>query len=177
MQLLYKNYFNFFLSLIVLLFCFTTWTVAQTTFQKTYGGTADEDIGNLIVTPDGGYVAVGNSNSCTSGDNDICIFKTDSAGILQWARSFGDVGNDQGSTVAVTENGYMVAGNLGVIGSNCDIFITRTDLEGKILWKKKYGGTGDDYVGVLQHTRDGNFIVAGGTTSYGRRLGRISDEN
>jgi hypothetical protein len=138
-----------------------------TTFQKTYGGSGDDNINTFIVVPDGGYVAAAYSKSCTSGDIDVCLFKTDNTGTLQWARNFGDAGNDYGSVGAANENGYMTVGTADVAGRSRDILIARTDLQGNVLWKKTYGGEKDEYTGTLRRTRSGDYIVAGNTMSFG----------
>ena len=53
---------------------------AQTTFQKTYGGTGN-DIGYSVVqTSDGGFIIAGQTESFGAGTVDIYIIKTDSVG-------------------------------------------------------------------------------------------------
>jgi outer membrane protein assembly factor BamB len=136
------------------------------TFQKTYGGRGDDYINKFIPTPDGGYLAAAYSNSCTSTDIDVCLFKTDSAGTLQWARNFGDSGNDYGSVGVADATGYMIVGCTEVPGRSGDMFIVRTDLLGHIQWKKTYGGIGNEYGGIIHRTHDGNYVITGNTTSF-----------
>jgi outer membrane protein assembly factor BamB len=136
------------------------------TFQKTYGGAADEDIGNLIETPDGGYVAVGNTKSCTQTVADLCIFKTDKSGNLQWAKSYGDNGTGN-VNIAATEDGYIIAGTVQVPGNGYDILVTRTDTGGNILWKKTFGGAQDDYGNAIYRMKNGEYVILGYTLNYG----------
>jgi len=141
-------------------------TSSQTTFQKTYGGAADEDIGNLLEAPDGGYVTVGNTKSCTQTVADLCIFKTDKSGNLQWAKSYGDNGTGN-VNIASTENGYIIAGTVQVPGNGNDILVTRTDTVGNVLWKKTFGGTHDDYGNAIYRMKNGEYVVLGYTLNYG----------
>jgi uncharacterized protein YecT (DUF1311 family) len=143
------------------------WCRNKIVFQKTYGGKRDDNINTFIVAPDGGYVAAAYSKSCTSGDINVCLFKTDKYGVLKWARDFGNEGNDYGSVGVADENGYMIVGATEVGKGNKDVFVTRTDLKGNILWNKTYGGADDENHGTMRRTQSGDYITTGYTKSYG----------
>lgn len=52
--------------------------------------------------------------------------------------------------------------------NECDIELVKKDVNGKLLWKKIIGGTSYDKYGQLVRTNDGNYIVVGSTSSFGK---------
>ena len=56
---------------------------------KPYGGTGT-DIGYTVVqASDGGYAMAGHTNSFGAGGNDSWFVKTNSAGTMQWNKTYG----------------------------------------------------------------------------------------
>jgi hypothetical protein len=55
-----------------------------------------------------------------------------------------------------------------LIGS--DIALMKTNSNGDVLWLKTLGGNKDDYGTLVKKTQDGNFIVAGTSTSFGKDI-------
>lgn len=51
-------------------------------WQKTYGGSSDEDINGLLGTADGGYIVAGETLSFGAGSEDLWILKMDSNGTI-----------------------------------------------------------------------------------------------
>ncbi|GFP31647.1 hypothetical protein HKBW3S34_02568, partial [Candidatus Hakubella thermalkaliphila] len=43
----------------------------------------------------------------------------------------------------------------------------KLDSTGKVLWEKTYGGENNDEASSIQQTKDGGYIVAGDTRSFG----------
>ncbi|HVN48046.1 MAG TPA: FG-GAP-like repeat-containing protein [Bacteroidota bacterium] len=156
---------------LALLICESYFLAAQTTtFEKTYGGSGDEYIYNFSRTADKGYVLTGSTTSGTSGDQDVCLVKTDSLGNMQWAKQFGDAGMDYGSQVLALSNGYAIFGLsqtnpiLGTAGN--DNLVVRTDVTGKVLWKTTFGGSDNDNLHHALITKDGGFIAQGNTATF-----------
>ena len=52
--------------------------------------------------------------------------------------------------------------------SECDIELVKKDNEGNILWKRIIGGTSYDKAGQVVRPKDGNYIVVGSTSSFGK---------
>ena len=66
---------------------------AATEFQQTFGGPG-VDRGILACpTPDGGYVAVGVTNSEDAGQVYVYLVKTDATGEKEWTRTYGGAGH------------------------------------------------------------------------------------
>jgi len=144
-------------------------------WEKTYGGTKNEYLYSLQVTPDGGYIAAGftesNDGDVTSnhGGRDIWIVKLNVAGTIQWQKSFGGSNDEEAFSVQPSsDGGYIVAGytlsNDGDINFNHggkDIWVIKLSSNGSLQWEKSVGSSSyDEAWSVLQST-DGGFVVAG----------------
>ncbi|MDD3392613.1 MAG: type II secretion system protein [Bacilli bacterium] len=85
-----------------------------------YGGDYLDEFYDVIETSDGGYLAVGYSNSTTFSDNtrygdtlnyDAIIVKYDSNGLEEWSHNFGGTSNDYFYSVVNDGSGYVVVGS------------------------------------------------------------------
>ena len=52
--------------------------------------------------------------------------------------------------------------------NECDIEVVKKNGNGSIIWKRVIGGTSYDKAGQVIRTKDGNYIVVGSTSSYGK---------
>ena len=68
-------------------------------WTKSYGGSEFDASYNCKQTIDGGFVIVGVINQ--SGDDNILLIKTDSAGNLLWQKNYGVGGTEYGFTVDI----------------------------------------------------------------------------
>jgi hypothetical protein len=148
-------------------------------WQKTYGGNADDYLSSIKQTTDGGYIAVGHSNSSnsdiTSGpsDYDAWIIKIDTNGNLEWTKTLGGSSSDYLKDIQQTTNGeYLIAGH--TISNNGDItnshgsgdwWVIKLQANGSLAWQKTYGGSSNDYANCIQKTNDGHYVIAGSTFS------------
>jgi hypothetical protein len=140
-------------------------------WNKTYGGTRDDEVRALVQTDDEGYALVGWTVSFGVGDCDFWLVKTDAAGNMQWNRTYGGTLNDYAyALVQTTDGGYALAGGTDSFGVNGGFWLVKTDSAGTIMWNKSYGGTGTDAVHeahALVQTSDGGYALAGITLSLG----------
>jgi hypothetical protein len=127
--------------------------LAQTTFERTYGGYTGSSVQQ---TSDGGYIIAGTRNS------DVCLIKTDFAGDTLWTRTYGNRGGGYGSSVQQTsEGGYIIAGRLSfpTTPEEGAIYLVKTNSTGDTLWTGTYGGTWN--APPVQQTFDGGYIMTG----------------
>lgn len=121
----------------------------------------------LTQTSDGGYVAVGHTDGYGAGGNDMMAFKVNSAGVLQWAYTFGNASDQYGAGVVEIPGGDLIIGGsgLGFGGSNNDIFLTRLTSAGALVWMKSYESTAaggpNEYVGSIELAGDSGLILTG----------------
>ena len=148
-------------------------------WDRTFGGSAADNVRSAIFTPDNGFLLIGSSRSNTSGEKsqnsngewDIWIIKLDSNGNLQWDKTFGGSEFDLGvGAVNISGGGYMIAAysNSDISGDKSennigdgDFWILKLDSSGNKIWDKTIGGTGGDNAEDIIAAGDGNYIVGG----------------
>jgi len=144
-------------------------SAGNTQWNKTYGGAAD-DIGTFIIqTSDGGYTFVGYTDSFGVGSFDSWLIRTDSAGNVQWNKTYGGAAKDYlWSVIQTSEGGYALSGATDSYGAGgYDSWLVKTDSAGNTQWSKTYGGAGYDYGGSHVQTSDGGYSLIGSTNSFG----------
>ncbi|HEV8084380.1 MAG TPA: T9SS type A sorting domain-containing protein [Chitinophagaceae bacterium] len=152
-------------------------------WDKTLGGSGDEFVNQAIQTEDGGYIAVGLSNSDISGDksenskglNDYWAIKLDRNGNKQWDKTAGGNDNDYVSGVVQTpDGGYALCGGSAstISGDKTeasrggfDYWLVKLNKKGKIEFNKTIGGIYDEYGQTIENTFDGGLILAGSSPS------------
>lgn len=158
-------------------------------WQKNYGGTAYEGAEYIQNTSDGGYIVAAtttsNNGDLTSnhGDFDYWFIKLNSAGNIEWQKTYGGTGMDQPYAIHQTlDGGYIASGrsntpNNGDVTGNhgqFDYWIVKVSNTGDLIWQKSLGGTNSDYGRFSQPTLDGGYIVAGYSNSNN---GNVSGNN
>src|SRR5947208_183728 len=88
-------------------------------WEKTFGGSAEDNCRSMQQTSDGGYILGGISESDISGNKsqaskgleDYWIVKLDATGSKIWEKSFGGSGNDiLNSLQQTSDGGYILGG-------------------------------------------------------------------
>jgi len=137
-------------------------------WQKSYGGIGQDNAFAIQQTSDGGYIVAGYTQSFGPGHNDVWILKLDSNGNIEWQKAYGGKFVDYVYAIEQTKDGgYIVAGETHSFGSRGDAWILKLDNNGNIQWQKAYGGKNNDGIRAIQQTKDGGYVVAGGTGSFG----------
>ena len=147
----------------------------DTLWTKTYGGTGEDYATAIAPTLDGNFIVVGGTNTTVTGYNDVFLLKITPKGDTLWTKTYGGIYNDDASAITPTPDGNFIVVGLAssIDGNSCDVYILKIKPNGDILWTKKYGGTGSDVAWSITPTPDGDFIIAGQTTSFGADSGDI----
>ncbi|MEA5401469.1 T9SS type A sorting domain-containing protein [Arcicella sp. DC2W] len=97
-------------------------------WDKTLGGSFDDNLNNILTTSDGGYLLGGNSGSGISGNrtdiskgsNDYWVIKINAEGSKLWDKAFGGNYNDNQSTMISTPDGGFIVGGSSISGISGD---------------------------------------------------------
>jgi predicted secreted protein len=153
-------------------------------WNKTYGGTLDEQPLNVVQTNDGGYAISGGVSatyfSTGAPPVNTWLVKTDSSGNMLWNKTYGQetygnytsggAGVMSFTVVQTSDGGYALgsAGTFNVSGLGAhDYVLTKLDSQGNVQWYKTYGGNLTDIERALIITKDNGFAMVGYTTSFG----------
>ena|SRR5450432_1763948 len=140
-------------------------------WQKSLGGSGDDQANSIVKTVDGGFIIAGTSKS-NDGDvtghhgsidsTDAWVVKLSSSGSIQWQKSIGGSGVDELDQIIPTNDGNFVAightsSNDGDVSGNhgdWDIWVVKIDRNGNILWQKCLGGSLRDKAASIRQTID-----------------------
>ncbi|HHT9140027.1 MAG TPA: hypothetical protein ACFYEI_04360 [Candidatus Tripitaka californicus] len=147
-------------------------------WQKTYGGTDQDEAHSIQQTSDGGYIVTGTTSSFGAGKCDIWVLKLRPDGAVEWQKTYG--GGDWDCAYSIHETsdgGYIVAGDtssFGIGGTAAWVLKLRPD--GTVEWQKAHGGANLDRANSIHETNDGGYVVAGlRTMSLGAGGEKIPD--
>lgn len=153
-------------------------------WDKTFGGTDNDQLFALQQTSDGGYMLGGKSRSGQGLDKtqpakgmfDFWVIKLDANGAKQWDRTLGGNGEEELYALQQTsDGGYIFGGesfspingdkSQGSQGAG-DFWLVKTDAAGNKQWDKTFGGNFEDKIRSLQQLTDGSYILGGTSLSH-----------
>ncbi|MCB0519504.1 MAG: gliding motility-associated C-terminal domain-containing protein [Lewinellaceae bacterium] len=144
-------------------------------WSRHYGGTNQEIANDIQQTQDGGYIVAGFTRSVdfdvasNFGSADYWILKLDTAGQIEWEKTFGGTDFDIATSVVQTPDGGFAAAG-GALSSNGqvngshgaeDVWVIKLDPSGNLQWQRAIGGFQNERAERIRNTSDGGFIVAG----------------
>lgn len=157
---------------------------ANIQWQKSFGGTNDENAKCVEQITDGSYIVAGYCNSADSDINDhhgviknddYWVLKLDTSGNIQWKKSFGGSRSDDAFSIKQTKDkGYIIAGESfsldgDVTGQHSvgysDFWVVKTDGLGNIQWQRTLGGSDYDGATDVRQIANGGYIVCGHISS------------
>lgn len=153
-------------------------------WQKTYGGSGNEDVGEIALSGDGGYYIAVHTNSSdgnlagllpagTQFEFDIWLFKIDATGNIGLSKMIGGSAVEESPSLQVSQSSIYVSfstrstdrdisfPNMGLH----DIAVFKFNKAGTVLWKKTYGGAAWDSPHVMAASGDG-LTLTGVTYSF-----------
>lgn len=159
-------------------------------WDKTIGGSGNDDLSSIQQTNDGGYILGGYSSSNKSGEKtednrcgcnalfiyDYWVVKLDSLGNLQWNKTIGgNIDDELTSIQQTTDGGYILGGGSFSDSSSektensrnggNDYWVVKVDSLGNIQWDKTIGGNDTDELTSIQQTNDRGYILGGSSSS------------
>ena len=144
--------------------------LAQSTFQKTYGG-YDLDIGfSVQQTADEGYIVTGTTKSFPEAQGGIYLIRTNVFGDTMWTRTYGGMNDweDASSVQQTSDGGFIFTGGAASFGNGGeDVYVVKVAGNGSLEWSETIGGNSDDRGNRIEQTVDSNYIIIGQTASFG----------
>ncbi|MCK4334666.1 T9SS type A sorting domain-containing protein [candidate division WOR-3 bacterium] len=86
-----------------------------------------------------------------------------------WMKTYGDEYHDEWGMIIeeTADGGFVVFGSISSPAGGGDMWLLKTDAQGDTQWTKTYGGQAPEYCYSGQETKDGGYILAGSTESFG----------
>jgi len=154
-------------------------------WDRTFGGSERDILYELIQTSDGGYLAVGTSESDSTGTKsealrgefDLWIVKVDSIGDLKWEKTIGGSEEERVNVVFEESDGNYVIGGatespmdgIDILEAGYggkDYWVIKIDsTDGSKFWEKRYGGSEEDEIQSMIPVSTGGYLMAGGSRS------------
>jgi len=114
---------------------------------------------------DGGYVLAGWRVPIGVNDVDFLLVKTDSSGIIEWRKTYGDESANEMAydVIQTSDGGYLLVGETFRFDSNSpDAWIVKTNSNGNMIWSKTFGEPERwSSLFSISATKDGAYIMAG----------------
>ncbi len=143
--------------------------------RESIGGSGTDVFNSTISTPDGGYVAVGYTDSedfddlTNIGYEDGLIVKFDKSGNVEWKRVFGGTDDEKFNDVALTnDGGYVVVGD--TVSADIEDFpeldtyaglIVKYSKDGELVSKHFFDFANSDHFESVVTLDDGSLVVVG----------------
>lgn len=148
-------------------------------WEKSFGGTKNEECKCMVQTRDSGFIIAGRAESkdgAVTGNHglyDCWLVKLDQNGTLQWEKSLGGSSGEYGFAIVQTKDGgyafggstFSRDGNVSYNHGDWDFWIVKLNDTGKVMWENTYGGKSTDQLHGLCESGDGGFVAAGITLS------------
>lgn len=86
-----------------------------------------------------------------------------------WMKTYGDEYHDEWGMIIeeTADGGFVVFGSISSPAGGGDMWLLKTDVKGDTQWTRTYGGQAPEYCYSGQETKDGGYILAGSTESFG----------
>ncbi len=141
----------------------------QVNFQKSFGGSGDDDVRNIKLASDGNFLVAGSTLSYGSGSTDAYLFKTDENGRVLWSKAYGGTSDDYFEWVEPThDNGIILCGyKFSVVKQSFEIIVIKTDSAGNVQWQSQIPLTAVARAYCIRQTFDKGYILCGEEDSSG----------
>jgi gliding motility-associated-like protein len=148
-------------------------------WQKSLGGSGEEQALGIQETGNGGVIATGYTNSNDGdvsgnhGNKDCWVVKINSLGTIEWQKTLGGTKDEIGDEIIKTaDGGTIIAGysdsDDGNVSGNhgfVDCWVIKLDSTGMLQWQKSLGGSKNDFGNEIIQLSDGSYIMCGTSNS------------
>lgn len=144
-------------------------------WQKTFGGSADEFVGSIESSGDGGFVVAGRTYSIDgdlaglNGGNDTngWILKIDGSGNKLWSNKigWGTAGTSFSSILRSPDMGYVLCGSIN--RDSLSPWVVKITADGNMLSENFIGSHHGDFANDLVRSSNGYYVAVGEATTGG----------
>ncbi len=133
-------------------------------WERTYGGSGNEEGYSVVQTPDGNILTIGYTWSYGNAQ-EIFIVKTDLYGKKIWQKTYGGRNRDIGHKAIVTSDGHIVivgqTNSPGISNGNDDVWLHKIDQDGNQKWFKAFGELNHEVGYDVVELGTGGFLIVG----------------
>lgn len=105
-------------------------------WDQTYGFERSDELHDVVESPDGGFVAVGNTITRVTQNEQFTsafLIGADAEGNQLWSQIYGgDLNDGLGNVIIADDGGFVCAGNTSSYSKSNDIFLIKINEEGKV---------------------------------------------
>ncbi len=136
-------------------------------WTKKYGGNDWDFVYDLTITYDSGFVFCGETYNNTVGQSDVFVVRTNKNGDTLWTKTIGGNLIDKGNSIIETsDSSIVIAGLTNTTTDSTQAYVIKLSKTGQLLWDSAYGGNGYDLANSIIETANGEYVIAGTTTSF-----------
>lgn len=137
-------------------------------WMKTYGGSGEDNLYDVVQTSNGGFLITGATTSFSSNKHQGYLIKTDSLGNMEWSNTIDCPVDLYFSSCNVTPQGDFVSFGYSntTVGGKWKFVLMKTDTLGNLVWANSYTNNIEEYGYSFMNTLDGGFILAGTTGAF-----------
>ncbi len=139
-------------------------------WNQTWGGNKSDYCEAIALDSSSNIYVTGFTNSFGGVDTDIALLKYNSAGILQWNRTYGTGIEVRAGDISLdsTNNAYIAGDLLNFSASSyLSCLLIKFDGSGFHQWNRTWGGSYTDYYTAITVDSSDNIYLTGSTDSYG----------
>lgn len=136
-------------------------------WEKTFGGSGDDNAYSICESFDGGYIIVGETTSFTGDINNVYILKIDENGEKICEKNFGFSVDEEGniyigdrsaaySIKQTLDKKYIITGY-----RSGNVYVLKLDKNLELIWEGSFGGERDEYGFCIEQISDGGYIIVG----------------
>jgi hypothetical protein len=149
------------------------------TWENVIPGNASDEAKKILISPDGGYLVAGVSNSTdgfyqgNNGDEDVWLVKYDVNGAVVWKHNFGGSKYEYFADIEYTNNGDLLLlaatqssnGDISYNYGSYDFWLVKLNNLGIIQWETTFGGSNGDLPSDGMLLSSGQYLMVGKTGS------------
>jgi len=130
-------------------------------WSKTYGGQEKDVLNDVVTTPEGDFVAIGDTRNTANGEADIVVLKVDAQGNMRWMKTYGSPQEERGNALTLLPDGLAFTGSVSTNIIDKDIITYKVNANGDSLWFRQFGSQEREVGRDIIRTRDGALAIAG----------------